>query len=79
MSEAFTEQQRELLARVLQHGGVLAAPFGHVGEDSLLDEVLDDIDLLEAEGLLAVDRERGSDQAERIELTPAGYEAMGMA
>lgn len=79
MSEALTEPQRELLARVLQHGGVLAAPFGHVGEDSLLEEILDDIDRLEAQGLLVVDRGRGSDQAERIELTEAGYGALGMA
>lgn len=79
MSEPLNEQQQELLARVLQHGGVLAAPFGHVGEDSLLEEVLEEIDALEAMGLLAVDRTRGSDEPERIALTETGYDALGMA
>ncbi|MGM0982346.1 MAG: hypothetical protein ACQEXG_02795 [Pseudomonadota bacterium] len=76
MSGELTEHQMELLARVMQHGGVLAAPFGHPGEDSLLEEVLEDIDDLEARGLITVDWTRGSDGPERITLTPAGYEAL---
>lgn len=76
MSGELTEHQMELLTRVMQHGGVLAAPFGHPGEDSLLEEVLEDIDALEARGLITADWTRGSDQPERITLTPAGYEAL---
>lgn len=79
MSGDLTERQLELLARVLQHGGALASPFGHPGEDSLLEEVLEDIDALEARGLITVDRTRGSDQPERIGLTQAGYDVLGMA
>ncbi|MGM0912789.1 MAG: hypothetical protein ACQEXC_06100 [Pseudomonadota bacterium] len=79
MSGDLTEHQMELLARVLQHGGALASPFGHPGEDSLLEEVLEDIDSLEARGLLAVDRTRGRDEPERISLTQAGYGALGVA
>ncbi|CAM3447528.1 hypothetical protein [Halomonas lysinitropha] len=76
MSGELTEHQMELLSRVMQHGGVLASPFGHPGEDSLLEEVLEDIDELEARGLITVDWTRGSDEPERITLTPAGYEAL---
>jgi len=76
MSGELTEHQMELLTRVMQHGGVLAAPFGHPGEDSLLEEVLEDIDALEARGLITADWTRGSDQPERITLTPAGYETL---
>lgn len=79
MSGDLTEHQMELLARVLQHGGALSSPFGHPGEDSLLEEVLEDIDTLEARGLLTVDRTRGSDEPERISLTQGGYDALGMA
>ncbi|MDR9440183.1 MAG: hypothetical protein RI841_11945 [Halomonas sp.] len=79
MSGNLTEHQVELLSRVLQHGAVLASPFGHPGEDSLLEEVLEDIDALEAEGLITVDRARGSDEPERITLTQEGYDALGMA
>ncbi|MDI5922952.1 hypothetical protein QLQ86_19525 [Halomonas sp. LR5S13] len=75
MSGDLTEHQMELLARVLQHGGALASPFGHPGEDSLLE----DIDTLEARGLITVDRTRGSDEPERISLTQEGYDALGMA
>ena len=74
-----SEHQMELLSRVLQHGAVLASPFGHPGEDSLLQEVQEDIDTLEAEGLITVDRARGSDKPERISLTPSGYDALDMA
>jgi len=79
MSGDLTEHQIELLSRVLQHGGTLASPFGHPGEDSLLEEVLEDIDTLEARRLIRVDRTRGSDEPERITLTPEGYDALGMA
>lgn len=78
MSSDLTENQTELLARLLQHGGVLASPFGHPGEDSLLEEVLEDIDDLEARGLITVNRTRGSDEPERITLSPEGYDALGM-
>lgn len=78
MSGDLTEHQMELLARALQHGGALAAPFGHPGEDSLLEEVLEDIDTLEARGLLSVERTRGSDEPERVTLTREGYDALGM-
>lgn len=76
MSSDLTEHQMELLTRVLEHGGVLASPFGHPGEDSLLEEVLEDVVDLEARGLITVDSTRGSDEPERITLTPAGYEAL---
>jgi len=79
MSNELTEQQLELLTRVLQHGGVLAAPFGHPGEDSLMEEVREDIDALEARGLISADWTRGSDAPERITLTPAGYDALDIA
>ncbi|TDO06912.1 MULTISPECIES: hypothetical protein [Halomonas] len=79
MSDDLTENQMELLARVLQHGGTLASPFGHPGEDSLLEEVLEDIDTLEARGLIMVNRTRGSEEPERITLSRAGYDALGMA
>ncbi|MDX1465466.1 MAG: hypothetical protein R3215_07190 [Halomonas sp.] len=78
MSIDLTEYQRELLARVLQHGGVLAAPFGHPGDDSLKEALLDDIDALEAEGLITVERARGHEAPERLSLTEAGYVALGM-
>lgn len=78
MSGDLTEHQMELLARVLQHGGALASPFGHPGEDSLLEEVLEDLDALEASGLITVDRTRGSDAPERVSLTQEGYDALGM-
>ncbi|SEL85058.1 hypothetical protein [Halomonas daqiaonensis] len=79
MSGDLTENQMELLARVLQHGGTLASPFGHPGEDSLLEEVLENIDDLEARGLIMVNRTRGSDEPERITLSEQGYDALGMA
>ncbi|RTR00487.1 hypothetical protein [Halomonas nitroreducens] len=77
MRDDLSLSQQDLLARVLQHGGVLSAPFGHVGEDSQLPEMLRDIDHLEARGMLRVLRDaRGA--AERLELTEAGYAALGM-
>ncbi|MBB3229295.1 hypothetical protein [Halomonas stenophila] len=77
MHDDLTTSQQDLLARVLQHGGVLSAPFGHVGEDSQLPGMLKDIDRLEAQGLLRVLREaRGA--PERLELTEAGYASLGM-
>ena len=79
MSIDLTDHQRELLARVLQHGGVLAAPFGHPGDDSLEGALLEDIDALEAEGLITVERHRGSKAPERLSLNEAGYDALGMA
>ncbi|MFC3282366.1 hypothetical protein [Litchfieldella rifensis] len=78
MSTDLTSHQRELLSRVLQHGGVLASPFGHAGEDSLLPQVLDDIDDLEAKGLITVTRFQDSHDPQRIELTATGYTALGI-
>lgn len=78
MSADLTNHQRELLSRVLQHGGVLASPFGHAGEDSLLPEVLGAIDDLEAKGLITVMRFRDSHDPQRIELTARGYAALGI-
>ncbi|XKE44323.1 hypothetical protein LG302_13210 [Halomonas organivorans] len=75
--EALEDSQRELLARILQHGGVLAAPFGHMGEDSLLPDLLADIEALEASGRLRVERDPDGDPR-RLELTPQGYEALEM-
>lgn len=71
------ETQRELLARVLQHGGVLAAPFGHAGEDSHEAGVLADIAALEEAGCLSVVRD-DQRRPRRLELTPAGYRALGV-
>lgn len=75
--EALEASQRELLARILQHGGVLAAPFGHFGEDSLLPELLADIEALEAAGRIGVTRD-GAGAPCRLELTAAGYHALGI-
>ncbi|MFY0991783.1 hypothetical protein [Halomonas sp. C05BenzN] len=77
MSADLNGHQLELLARILQHGGVLASPFGHPGEDSLLREVLDDIDDLEARGLIEVKRDRSHDAPRQLELTETGYAALG--
>ena len=79
MSHDLTSHQWELLAGVLQHGGVLAAPFGHLGVDSLLAGVLSDIDALEERGLIAVERSGEHDEPARLTLTEAGYAALGMA
>ncbi|MDT8878713.1 hypothetical protein RSO68_04465 [Halomonas saccharevitans] len=79
MSIDLTEYQRELLARVLQHGGVLAAPFGHPGDDTLEEALMEDVDALEAEGLIMVERSRGHEAPERLSLTEAGYDALGMS
>ncbi|MCK2183742.1 hypothetical protein [Halomonas getboli] len=72
------ESRRELLARVLQHGGVLAAPFGHAGEDSHQPRELADIAALEEAGHLAVQRD-DEGRPSRLELTPSGYRALGVA
>ncbi|MFG6175670.1 hypothetical protein ACGTN6_00330 [Halomonas sp. THAF12] len=69
------DTQRELLARVLQHGGVLGAPFGHAGEDSHEPLILDDIAALEAAGLIKVERD-DERCVRRIELTTSGYRAL---
>lgn len=79
MSIDLTDHQRELLARLLQHGGVLAAPFGHPGDDSLEEALREDIDALEAEGLITVERQRGNAAPDRLSLTEAGYDALDMA
>lgn len=79
MSNDFKGEQRELLARVLQHGGVLTAPFGHLGHDSLLAEMLADIDDLEAQGLIRVSRAPDDRRPQRLELTQAGYAALGVS
>lgn len=79
MSHDLNDHQWELLARLLQHGGVLAAPFGHLGVDSLLAKVKADIDALEARGLIAVERTGEHDEPVRLTLTEAGYAALGMA
>lgn len=74
---AFGDSRRELLARILQHGGVLAAPFGHAGHDSLTPRVRADIDALEGSGAIRVERDaRGHPR--RLTLTEAGYRALGI-
>lgn len=69
--------RHELLARVLQHGGVLAAPFGHAGDDSHEAGILADIDALEAAGYLSVDRDVAG-APRRITLSPQGYRVLGI-
>ncbi|MGR2739056.1 hypothetical protein ACUY1T_11475 [Billgrantia sp. Q4P2] len=77
MSDDLTDLQIELLSRALQHGGVLAAPFGHLGEDSLVSDMKEHAAGLEANGLARVwrDDEGG---LERIEVTSRGYAALGV-
>ncbi len=75
--QTLDESQRELLARVLQHGGVLGAPFGHVGEDSHESRILDDIAALEEGGMITVTRD-DKGRPQRIELAPKGYRALGI-
>ncbi|MBB3141193.1 hypothetical protein [Halomonas organivorans] len=69
------DTRRELMARVLQHGGVLVAPFGHAGGDSHEAMILDDIAALEAAGFLEVGRD-DEGRVHRIELTSSGYRAL---
>ncbi|EPC02602.1 hypothetical protein L861_09675 [Litchfieldella anticariensis FP35 = DSM 16096] len=78
MGTDLTSHQMELLSRVLQHGGVLASPFGHAGEDSLLSRVLEDIGELESRGLITVKRFQDSQDPQQIELTAMGYAALGI-
>ncbi|MGQ4877631.1 hypothetical protein ACOJCM_03545 [Billgrantia sp. LNSP4103-1] len=77
MDHDLTDHQVEILSRALQHGGVLAAPFGHPGEDSLVDEMEAQAADLEAGGLVKAWRdENGSLQ--RLEVTSQGYAALGV-
>lgn len=78
MSYDLTDQQLELLARLLQHGGVLSSPFGHSDEDSLLPVLREDIAALEAAGLITVAPHAGSGQGETLALTEEGYAALDM-
>lgn len=76
MSSGLTDHQIEILSRALQHGGVLAAPFGHPGEDSLIEDMEAQVADLEADGLVKAWRdEEGSLQ--RLEVTGRGYAALG--
>ncbi|MCG6657433.1 hypothetical protein HOP52_06600 [Halomonas campisalis] len=76
MSYDLTDHQLELLARVLQHGGVLSSPFGHSDEDSLLPALHEEIAALEEAGLITVTPHAGSGQGETLTLTEEGYAAL---
>jgi hypothetical protein len=77
MSSDLTDHQVEILSRALQHGGVLAAPFGHPGEDSLVDEMEAHVADLETGGL--VKAWRAEDHSlQRLEVTSKGYAALGV-
>ncbi|GEK74677.1 MULTISPECIES: hypothetical protein [Halomonas] len=76
-SHDLDESRRELLARVLQHGGVLAAPFGHAGENSHESRDLADIAALEEAGHLVIQRD-DEGRPSRLELTPSGYRVLGI-
>ncbi len=78
MPHDLTDHQLEILARVLQHGGVLSSPFGHSDEDALLPEMREDIAALEGKGLITVTAHSGSGQGETLTLTEEGYVALGM-
>lgn len=78
MSHELTDHQLELLARVLQHGGVLSSPFGHSDEDALLPALREDIAALEEKGLITVTAHAGRGKGETLTLTEEGYAALGM-
>jgi len=78
MSYDLTDHQLELLARVLQHGGVLSSPFGHSDEDTLLPALHDDIAILEEMGLITVTPHAGRAEGETLTLTEEGYSALDM-
>ncbi|MBB3330315.1 hypothetical protein BDK63_001172 [Halomonas campaniensis] len=78
MSHELTDHQRELLARVLQHGGVLSSPFGHSDEDALLPALREAIAALEAQGLITVTAHDAPGQGETLTLTEQGYAALGI-
>jgi hypothetical protein len=79
MAHDLSDHQLELLARVLQHGGVLSSPFGHSDEDRLLPALRQDI-ALESKGLIRVTPHGGpgQDQGETLALTEEGYAALDM-
>ncbi|WP_416140064.1 hypothetical protein ACM26W_06735 [Halomonas sp. HK25] len=78
MPHDLTDHQMELLARVLQHGGVLSSPFGYSDEDALLPALRKDIAALEEKGLITVTPHAGSSGGETLTLTEEGYAALGM-
>ncbi|AXY41101.1 hypothetical protein D1793_02210 [Halomonas sp. JS92-SW72] len=78
MSHELTDHQLELLARVLQHGGVLSSPFGYSDEDALLPALREDIAALEEKGLITVTPHAGRGQGETLTLTEEGYAALDM-
>ncbi len=77
MKHELTDHQVEIISYALQHGGVLAAPFGHFGDDSLVEELPAHVKALEADGLVTVTRDEHGD-LQRIELTPQGQAALGV-
>lgn len=74
---SLTNHQIEILSYAMQHGGVIAAPFGHLGEDGGVREMKEHVAGLEADGLVRVSRDDEGELA-RIELTSKGYVALGI-
>lgn len=77
MSSELTDHQVEILSRALQHGGVLSAPFGHLGEDSLVDDMEAHTADLEERGLIKARRDKDG-SLQRLEVTAKGYAALGV-
>lgn len=77
MSSGLTDHQVEILSRALQHGGVLAAPFGHAGADSLVDDMEAQVAELEANGMVKAWRDADG-SLQRLEVTSKGYVALGV-
>ncbi|QOR38223.1 hypothetical protein HNO52_06635 [Billgrantia diversa] len=77
MDDDLTDHQIEILSFAMQHGGVLAAPFGHLGEDSKVAEMEEHVARLAADGLVSVRRDEEG-ELERIEVTSKGYAALGV-
>ncbi|NIC08068.1 hypothetical protein [Billgrantia bachuensis] len=77
MGSELTDHQIEILSYAMQHGGVLAAPFGHLGEDSKVLNMEKHVAGLEAAGLVRVKRDEEGGM-ERIEVTSKGYAALGV-
>lgn len=77
MEGELTDHQIEILSYAMQHGGVLAAPFGHLGEDSKVSKMEEHVAGLEADELVRVRRDEEGGM-ERIEVTSKGYAALGV-